>query len=57
VAIRVNNLGSVLQDLGQLEEAKAAFERALQILERFLGPEHPKTCIVRSSLEALGKSS
>jgi tetratricopeptide (TPR) repeat protein len=55
VAIRVNNLGNVLQDLGDLEGAKAHFERALQILREFLGDEHPTTKLVRGNLESLGK--
>jgi tetratricopeptide (TPR) repeat protein len=45
VAIRVNNLGGVLQDLGDLPGAKAAFERALKIDEKVFGPDHPKVAI------------
>jgi tetratricopeptide (TPR) repeat protein len=41
VAIRVNNLGGVLKDLGDLAGAKAAFERALLIREVAFGKEHP----------------
>jgi tetratricopeptide (TPR) repeat protein len=37
----VNNLGSVLKDLGDLGGAKAAYERALRIDEKTFGPEHP----------------
>ena len=36
----VNNLGSVLQALGDLEGAKRCYERALKIDEKALGPEH-----------------
>jgi tetratricopeptide (TPR) repeat protein len=41
VATDVNNLGSVLQDLGDLPAARAAFERALAIDEKTFGPDHP----------------
>jgi tetratricopeptide (TPR) repeat protein len=41
VAIRVNNLGTVLQNLGDLAGAKAAYERALRIDEAAYGPDHP----------------
>ncbi len=41
VASGVNNLGSVLQALGDLAGARAAFERALRIDERAYGPDHP----------------
>jgi hypothetical protein len=42
-------------DLGDLPGAKAAFERALAILEKFLGPDHPKTQLVRRNLAALNR--
>ena len=54
VATDVNNLGGVLQDLGDLAGARAAFERALAIFERVLGPDHPNTRTVRGNLESLG---
>jgi tetratricopeptide (TPR) repeat protein len=41
VAIRVNNLGGVLQDLGDLQGAKERYERALKIDEKAYGPDHP----------------
>jgi tetratricopeptide (TPR) repeat protein len=41
VAIAVNNLGSVLQALGDLAGAKACYERALRIDEAAFGPDHP----------------
>ncbi len=34
VAIRVNNLGSVLKALGDLQEARKCYERALNIVPR-----------------------
>ena len=51
---RVNNLGLVLRDLGDLAGTRAAFERALAIRERFFGPEHPHTRTSRGHLESLG---
>ena len=41
VATAVNNLGNVLQDLGDLPGARACYERALRIDEAAYGPEHP----------------
>jgi len=45
VAIDVNNLGLVLQALGDLPAAKQAFERALKIDEAAYGPDHPTVAI------------
>ena len=45
VAIDVNNLGDVLQDLGDLEGAKKMYERALAIDEAAYGPDHPTVAI------------
>jgi len=45
VAIRVNNLGGVLHDLGDLQGAKKNFERALAIGESAYGPDHPTVAI------------
>ena len=53
VATVVNNLGSVLRDLGDLPGARAAFERALAIVRQFLGEDHPYTKTVQGNLEAL----
>jgi Tetratricopeptide repeat len=57
VARDVNNLGDVLKASGDLPGAKAAFERALAILRKFLGDDHPHTKIVCKNLEALEKRS
>ena len=38
----MNNLGCVLQDLGDLAGAKAHYERALAIDEAAYGPNHPE---------------
>ena len=53
VAIRVNNLELVLQDLGDPEVAKEHYERALEIFQSFLGEDHPSTVTVRNNLESL----
>ncbi|MCJ7444804.1 MAG: tetratricopeptide repeat protein [Methanotrichaceae archaeon] len=42
MAISVNNLGSVLQALGDLQEAKKCYERALKIDENVYGPDNPE---------------
>ena len=41
VARDVNNLGGVLQDLGELAKARKCLERALKIDEKVYGPDHP----------------
>ena len=41
-ALALGATARVLQDDGRLEEAAQDFDRALQIDERVLGPEHPQ---------------
>jgi len=53
VAIRVNNLGNALQDLGDLAGARAAYERALRIKLRFLPPDHPHIRLTQRNLAVL----
>jgi tetratricopeptide (TPR) repeat protein len=53
VATDVNNLGSVLKDLGDLQGAKEHFGRALAIFQKSLGEDHPSTAKVRNNLELL----
>jgi tetratricopeptide (TPR) repeat protein len=48
IALRVNNLGNVLKDLGDLAGARTAFERALAIGET--GPDHPQVVIYINNL-------
>ena len=55
MAIRANNIGMVLKDLGDLEGAKAHLERALAIFTRSLGPDHPSTQTCRRNLDSLGR--
>jgi tetratricopeptide (TPR) repeat protein len=53
VAIRVNNLGGVLKDLGDLAHARQCFEREVKIFLKFLGEDHPSTVTARKHLELL----
>jgi Tetratricopeptide repeat len=48
-----SNLGLVLQDLGDLEGARAQVERALAIGEAALGSEHPNVAIWRGHLNGV----
>jgi hypothetical protein len=57
VAIYVNNLGSVLKELGHLDGARQAYQRALTIFEMVLGSDHQRTQTVRSNLAALAAPS
>ena len=52
VATMVNNLGSVLKDLGETEKAKSCFERALKIDEKAFGLDHPN--VARMSTTSAG---
>jgi tetratricopeptide (TPR) repeat protein len=47
---RVNNLGSVLRDLGDLAGARAHLERALRIDEAAYGPNHPTVAFEGNNL-------
>jgi len=49
----LNNLGGLLDSMGDLAGARPYYERALAILEAKLGPDHPHTVTVRRNLEAL----
>jgi tetratricopeptide (TPR) repeat protein len=50
VATRANNLGRVLQDLGDLPGAKENIERALRIDEKVYGPDHPEVATDANNL-------
>ena len=56
VATWRNNLGSVLQDLGDLAGARAQFERALTVGEAALGPDHPTVATMRANLDSLRRA-
>ena len=49
----LNNLGGLLQDLGDLAGARPCYERALAIREKVLGPEHPHTATSLNNLAVL----
>ena len=49
----LNNLARLLQDQGDLAEARPLYERALAIHEKVLGPEHPHTATVLNNLALL----
>ncbi len=53
VAIRVNNLGLVLHDKGELQKARKCFERAQNIFRDRLGEDHPSTRIVAGNLNSV----
>jgi hypothetical protein len=51
--VRLNNLGGVLGDLGDLAAAQDCYQRALHIIERSFGPRHRSLAIVRDNLGQL----
>jgi hypothetical protein len=53
VAIRLNNLASLLQDTNRLGEAEPLMRRALEIVEDGLGSDHPTTQIFRKNLKEM----
>ncbi len=55
VAIRLNNLVSLLQDTNRLAEAEPLMRRALQINEASFGPDHPSVAGCLNNLASLLK--
>ncbi|HYJ05725.1 MAG TPA: FxSxx-COOH system tetratricopeptide repeat protein [Chthoniobacterales bacterium] len=53
VGIRISNLGSAQQALGDLGSARAAFERVLRIDEHAFGPDHAEVAEDLNNLGAL----
>ena len=49
----INKLGRLLQDMGQLEEARPLFEESLQRYKETLGDRHPSTLISIGNLGTL----
>jgi len=54
-AVSLNNLGGLLQDMGDLAGARSYLEQALAISRKVLGVDHPTTKIVQKNLESLDK--
>ena len=52
-AIRYSNLATVLQDLGDTQQAKIYLEKALAVFVKNLGEEHPHTKIAKGNLDFL----
>jgi hypothetical protein len=50
-----NSFGYQVKTLADYAGAKAAFERALKIFEKFLPPDHPNIKIVRDNLKSLNQ--
>ena len=57
VATLLTNRANVLTELGQVEEAEAAFMEALERMEASLGPEHVSTLMTTTSLASLHESA
>jgi hypothetical protein len=57
VATDLNNLAVILQDLGQLAEARPLAERALAITEATYGPGHPSAAALRANISASSRST
>ena len=53
VAVRANNLGRVLQDLGRLDEARQYLQRAMEIDRALLAPGHPRLATRLNNLGAV----
>jgi hypothetical protein len=56
VAIDLNNLATLLQDLDQLDDAIPLMERAVAIFEASLVEGHPNIQVVRNNLAAMRKA-
>ena len=53
VAIRLNNLAQLLQATNRLAETEPLMRRALDIVRKNLGDEHPSSITVRRNYESL----
>jgi hypothetical protein len=47
----LNNLAGLLYTLSRYEEAEPLYHRALQVLEKILGSEHPSSVTVSGNLQ------
>ena len=57
IAIGQSNLALVLQDLGQLEEARDLLRKAHQTYLSRFGPDHPGTQTIRQNLEIVSNAT
>lgn len=57
VATRLNNLGRVLQDLGDMAGARSCYDRALAIDEKAYGPDHRNVAVRLNNLGTLLRDS
>ena len=55
VAIRLNNLATLLLDTNRLTEAEPLMRRALEIFRQSLGEDHPSTQTVQWNYDFLSK--
>ena len=53
VAIDANNIGQILEAKGDAEGALSYIQRALRILEKSYGPNHPTTKQAAAGLERI----
>ena len=51
----LNNLAMLYESMGRRQEAKTSLERAVEILRRSLGDDHPKTAVCCLNLVRLAK--
>jgi tetratricopeptide (TPR) repeat protein len=51
--VNLNNLGTLKQGRGNVDEAEALFARALSIKEKLLEPDHPDLAITLNNLAIL----
>jgi tetratricopeptide (TPR) repeat protein len=57
VATSLNNLAGLYRAQGKYSEAEPLYLRAIQILEKVLGSEHPNTVTVRQNYETMGEAT
>ena len=53
VGISLNNLGSLLEDIGRLQDAEPLYRKSLEIWRNTLGAEHPRVGTSLNNLASL----
>jgi hypothetical protein len=53
IAIRRNNLGALLKDMGDLRGARRELEQAVEIARKALRPDHPRVKKLENNLAVL----